>query len=72
MPGALYLVSSVAARRGIFYCKPSICSDIYRSLMDNMRYDYEARLLERVKIYSAVLNDWHRDGLDAQHADDLA
>lgn len=42
------------------------------SLMDTMRYDDETRLLEHAKIYSAVLNDWHRDGLDAQHADDLA
>ena len=25
-----------------------------------------------MKIYSAVLADWHRDGLDAQHTDDLA
>ena len=25
-----------------------------------------------MKIYSAVLADWQRDGLDAQHADDLA
>ena len=29
-------------------------------------------MLEHVKIYSAVLADWHRDGLDAQHVDDLA
>ena len=42
------------------------------SLMDTMRYDDETRLLEHVKIYSAVLTDWQRDGLDAQHADDLA
>ena len=42
------------------------------SLMDTMRYDDETRLLEHVKIYSAVLADWQRDGLDAQHADDLA
>lgn len=42
------------------------------SLMDTMRYDDETRLLEHVKIYSAVLADWRRDGLDAQHADDLA
>jgi len=42
------------------------------SLMDTMRYDDETRLLEHVKIYSSVLADWHRDGLDAQHADDLA
>ena len=42
------------------------------SLMDTMRYDDETRLLEHVKIYSAVLADWHRDDLDAQHADDLA
>ena len=41
------------------------------SLMDTMRYDDETRLLEHVKIYSAVLADWQRDGLDAQHADDL-
>ena len=40
--------------------------------MDTMRYDDETRLLEHVKIYSAVLADWHRDGLDAQHVDDLA
>ena len=40
--------------------------------MDTMRYDDETRLLEHVKIYSAVLTDWQRDGLDAQHADDLA
>ena len=40
--------------------------------MDTMRYDDETRLLEHVKIYSAVLADWRRDGLDAQHADDLA
>ena len=40
------------------------------SLMDTMRYDDETRLLEHVKIYSAVLADWHRDDLDAQHADD--
>ena len=31
------------------------------SLMDTMRYDDETRLLEHVKIYSAVLADWHRD-----------
>ena len=42
------------------------------SLMDTMRYDDETRLLEHVKIYSAVLADWHRDGLDTQHVDDLA
>ena len=42
------------------------------SLMDTMRYDDETRLLEHVKIYSAVLADWRRHGLDAQHADDLA
>ena len=42
------------------------------SLMDTMRYDDETRLLEHVKMYSAVLNDWHRDRLDAQHAGDLA
>ena len=42
------------------------------SLMDTMRYDDETRLLEHVKIYSAVLADWQRDGLDVQHADDLA
>ena len=42
------------------------------SLMDTMRYDDETRLLEHVKIYSAMLADWQRDGLDAQHADDLA
>lgn len=42
------------------------------SLMDTMRYDDETRLLEHVKIYSAVLADWRHDGLDAQHADDLA
>lgn len=42
------------------------------SLMDTMRYDDETRLLEHVKIYSAVLTDWQRDGLDAQHAEDLA
>lgn len=42
------------------------------SLMDTMRYDDETRLLEHVKIYSAVLTDWRRDGLDAQHAEDLA
>ena len=42
------------------------------SLMDTMRYDDETRLLEHVKIYSSVLADWHRDGLVAQHADDLA
>lgn len=42
------------------------------SLMDTMRSDDETRLLEHVKIYSAVLGDWHRDGLDVQHADDLA
>ena len=35
------------------------------SLMDTMRYDDETRLLEHVKIYSAVLADWRRDGLDA-------
>ena len=29
-------------------------------------------MLEHVKIYSAVLADWQRDGLDAQHAEDLA
>lgn len=42
------------------------------SLMDTMRYDDETRLLEHVKIYSAVLADWHRDDLDVRHADDLA
>ncbi len=42
------------------------------SLMDTMRYDDETRLLEHVKIYSAVLADWQRDGLDVQYADDLA
>ena len=42
------------------------------SLMDTMRYDDETRLLEHVKIYSAVLADWQRDGLDVLHADDLA
>lgn len=42
------------------------------SLMDTMRYDDETRLLEHVKIYSAVLADWHRDDLDERHADDLA
>ena len=42
------------------------------SLMDTMRYDDETRLLEHVKIYSAVLADWQRDGLDVQHAEDLA
>ena len=42
------------------------------SLMDTMRYDDETRLLEHVKIYSAVLADWRRDGLDAQHSDDLS
>ena len=61
-------------------CKTSLISNKlydYRvarkgSLMDIMRYDDETRLLEHVKIYSAVLADWQRDGLDAQHADDLA
>ncbi len=33
------------------------------SLMDTMRYDDETRLLEHVKIYSAMLADWQRDGL---------
>ena len=40
--------------------------------MDTMRYDDETRLLEHVKIYSAVMADWQRDDLDVQHADDLA
>lgn len=60
-------------------CKTVLISDKlydYRvarkgSLMDTMRYDDETRLLEHVKIYSAVLRDWRRDGLDVQHADDL-
>lgn len=42
------------------------------SLMDTMRYDDETRLLEHVKIFAAALEDWHRDGLDDEHADDLA
>ena len=45
------------------------------ALISNKLYDYRVartRLLEHVKIYSAVLADWQRDGLDAQHADDLA
>lgn len=61
-------------------CKTVLISDKlydYRvarkgSLMDTMRYDDETRLLEHVKIFAAVLGDWHRDGLDDEHADDLA
>ncbi len=61
-------------------CKTALISDKlydYRvarkgSLMDTMRYDDETRLLEHVKIFAAVLEDWHRDGLDSRYPDDLA
>ena len=42
------------------------------SLMDTMRYDDETRLLEHVKIFAAVLDDWHRDGLDVRYPGALA
>lgn len=61
-------------------CKTVLISDKlydYRvarkgSLMDTMRYDDESRLLEHVKIFAAVLEDWHRDGLDVRYPGALA
>lgn len=61
-------------------CKTALISDKlydYRvarkgSLMDTMRYDDETRLLEHVKIFAAVLEDWHRDGLDVRYPGALA
>ncbi len=42
------------------------------SLMDTMRQSDEARLLEHVKIYAAIVRDWKRDGLLGKYPDDLA
>lgn len=42
------------------------------SLMDTMRSNDETRLLEHVKIFQAIVNDWQRDDLIDVHADDLA
>ena len=41
------------------------------SLMDTMRQDDETRLLEHVKIFKAIVDDWSRDGLEAEHPEDL-
>ena len=41
------------------------------SLMDTMRYDDETRLLEHVKIFRAIVEDWSRDGLVDRHPQDL-
>lgn len=42
------------------------------SLMDTMRQSDEARLLEHVKIYAAIVRDWRRDGLFEKYPNDLA
>ncbi len=42
------------------------------SLMDTMRQSDEARLLEHVKIYAAIVCDWRRDGLIEKYPNDLA
>lgn len=41
------------------------------SLMDTMRQDDETRLLEHVKIFKAIVDDWSRDGLAEARAEDL-